>query len=178
MEERERRPFLDFDDFMTRVGPDEREVRALINAGAFGSLQEDRDQAVLFWQLARQKQTAAASKSSAAAPALFSAQESTPPPSLPQGREIERLRRQFNVLGFLPDRHPMTLFAQTLKGKGLIKAVDLDRYVGRRAGLAGWLITAKTVRSKRDQAMQFTTLRTRPDWSRRPSSPRFSDATT
>lgn len=34
----------------------------------------------------------------------------------------QRLRGQFAVLGSLPDRHPMELFEQTLKGPRLIKA--------------------------------------------------------
>ena len=158
--ERERRPFLDFEDFTARVRPDEQETRALINAGALSSLQENQGQAVLFWQLARKKQAAAAlslETSPGIAPALFAAQEPVPPPALPPGQELERLRRQFKALGFLPDRHPITLQARALRGRGLIKAQDLPCCVGRRVGLAGWLITAKTVRSKHDQPMQFTT---------------------
>ena len=154
--ERESRWFADYEDFTARVRPDEQEVRALINAGALGSLQRDQDQAALFWQLARQRQ-AVVSKAGSTSPVLFATEETVSPPPLPRGQEIERLRRQFNVLGFLPDRHPVILFTGVLKDKALIKAVDLPNHIGRRVGLAGWLITAKTVRSKHDQPMQFTT---------------------
>ena len=162
VEEQARRPFRDFEDFTTRVRPEEDEARALINAGAFGSLVNDQnrdrnrnqDQAALFWQLARRKQAAGAGS---AAPVLFAAPPPPPPPYLPRGREIDRLRRQFRTLGFLADRHPMTVFVRSLEGRGLIKAVELPDHIGRRVGLAGWLITYKTVRSKHDQPMQFTT---------------------
>ena len=70
---------------------------------------------------------------------------------------LARLRRQYAVLGFLPGRHPMVLFAKALKGKRTIKARDLDRHIGRRVRLAGWLLTGKTVWTKSEEPMQFLT---------------------
>ena len=171
VEERTHRPFRDFDDFTGRVKPEEQEIRALINAGAFGSLAEDRDQAALFWQLARRKQAAAGAGSMA--PTLFAAPSPTAPPRLPRGREIDRLRRQFRTPGLSDRPPPDDPVRRSLGGQSLIKAADLPSRVGRRVGLAGWLITYKTVRSKHDQPMQFTPLRTKPAWSRRPSSDVF-----
>ena len=68
-----------------------------------------------------------------------------------------RLRRQYQVLGFLTDRHPIVLFQQALPSRGLVKARDLAAHPGQRVVLAGWLITAKAVWSKKELAMQFVT---------------------
>ena len=78
-------------------------------------------------------------------------------PLLPAEDEHERLRREFSVLGFLCDRHPMTLFADKLQNRRTIKAADLPRFVGRKVCLAGWLITGKVVSTKTGDPMEFLT---------------------
>jgi DNA polymerase-3 subunit alpha/error-prone DNA polymerase len=79
------------------------------------------------------------------------------PPPLPPEDAIERLRREYAVLGFLCDRHPMELFADRLKPLRLVKAIDLPRFLGKRVRMAGWLITGKTVATKHGDAMEFLT---------------------
>ncbi len=61
------------------------------------------------------------------------------------------------MLGFLCDRHPMTLFAGQLQKRRTVKAVDLPRFIGRRVTLAGWLITGKVVATKKGDPMEFLT---------------------
>ena len=51
----------------------------------------------------------------------------------------------------------MTLFADTIARQNTVKAVDLPRYTGRRVRIAGWLITAKVVSTKRGDPMEFLT---------------------
>jgi len=150
--EREARPYADFDDFLHRVRLDEDEARALIHAGAFCGLHPGADPAELLWRLARGRRLREAA---AREQDLFAAPPPASAPPLPPGDHMERLRRQYAVLGFLPSRHPMVLFAHVLKGKGIIKARDLARHIGRRVRLAGWLITGKTVWTKTDEPMQF-----------------------
>jgi error-prone DNA polymerase len=151
---RAERPFTNFADFLRRVRPEEDEARALIYAGAFGELQPGAPPSALMWQLAQVKQAAA--KEGRASGRLI---ESVPPaaPPLPQWSQRERLRRQYAVLGFLLDRHPMELYQDALRGRGIIKARYLKRYIGRRVRLAGWLITGKTVSTHKREAMQFLT---------------------
>ncbi len=152
--QRQVRPYRDFDDFLRRVRPGEDEARALIHAGALGGLHPGADPAELLWRLARARRLrdlAAREQDLFAAPPPVSA------PPLPPGDPLERLRRQYAVLGFLPDRHPMVLFSEALKGKNIIKARDLARYLGRRVRLAGWLLTGKTVWTKTEEPMQFLT---------------------
>ena len=84
-----------------------------------------------------------------------SADERTP--RLPPDDVRERLRREFAVLGFLCDRHPIELYAATVHRAGAVKAVDLPRRVGRCVQFAGWLITGKVVETKKGEPMEFLT---------------------
>ncbi|MBW2062882.1 MAG: DNA polymerase III subunit alpha, partial [Deltaproteobacteria bacterium] len=145
------------EDFFARVRPDEGEARALIQAGALDSLAPGRDHAHLLWKLARwqRKKNRLACEGQTAN--LFASQGEEPLPDFPPGREIERLRSQFAVLGFLIDRHPLVLFADALPRQGLVKAADLKRHAGRRVRLAGWLITGKVVSTKHGEPMRFLT---------------------
>jgi error-prone DNA polymerase len=80
-----------------------------------------------------------------------------PVPDLPEEDPRERLRREFKVLGFLCDRHPMTLVADGLRDRSMMKARDLEHHVGRRVRTAGWLITGKTVLTQKGDPMKFVT---------------------
>jgi DNA polymerase-3 subunit alpha/error-prone DNA polymerase len=149
---RQQRPFTCFDDFNRRVRPEDDEVRALIAAGAFQALHPRVESAHLLWRLAQSRQA----RTAARCKFLFTQKAAAAPP-LPPGDEMERLRRQYAVLGFLVDRHPMVLFAKALRGQRLIKAADLPKRLGQRVRLAGWLITGKTVFTNKREPMQFLT---------------------
>ena len=69
----------------------------------------------------------------------------------------ERLRREFAVLGFLCDRHPMELYAATVQRLNTVRAVNLPRHIGRKVRFAGWLITGKVVTTKHGDPMEFLT---------------------
>ena len=72
----------------------------------------------------------------------------------------ERLRREFSVLGFLCDRHPIELYADAVHRADTVKAADVPRRVGRRVRFAGWLITGKVVETKKGEPMEFLTFET------------------
>jgi DNA polymerase-3 subunit alpha/error-prone DNA polymerase len=144
-------------DFLKRVRPAEDEARSLINCGALDALNPAGNRASLLWALAcwlKSKRPKAATQS------LFKRADTTgrsQPPRLPAEDERERLRREFAVLGFLCDRHPMELFADKLQKRRTIKAVDLPRFIGRKVCLAAWLITGKVVSTKKGDPMEFLT---------------------
>ena len=151
---RKSKPYHDIIDFLERVQPDDNEARSLIHAGAFDSLYPEESRASLLWELAcRQKLR---SKRSGAGD-LFSGRTDVPKPSFPPENETERLRHEFAALGFLCDRHPMVLYADTLKKQRIIKAMDLPRFVGRDVCIAGLLITGKVVHTKHGEPMEFLT---------------------
>ncbi len=142
-------------DFFSRVRPDEAEARALIHCGALDSLSPDTSRGQLLWQLA---QWLADRKAGPGALELFDTHPSAiAPPPLPPDDPLERLRREFRVLGFLCHCHPMTLFDVAVRKARSVKAAALPRCLGRQIRFAGWLITGKVVRTKNDTPMEFLT---------------------
>ena len=87
--------------------------------------------------------------------ALFSGGDGADIPALKPDPEIVRLRREFAVLGFLCDRHPMVLFEGDPAVAGTVKADRLYRHVGKTVRIAGWLITGKKVRTRHGDPMEF-----------------------
>jgi error-prone DNA polymerase len=151
----ERAPFSSVNDFLERVQPDEDETRALILCGALDELNPTIPRAGRLWQTT-QLQTGRKKKQPPASlfdhPGIV-----VPPPPLPPDDPTERLRREFRVLGFLCDRHPMTLFAGTVGATRAIKAHELARHVNARVAFAGWLITGKVIHTKSGAPMEFLT---------------------
>ena len=154
--ERKHRPYQNFHDFLKRVRPEEPEARALIHAGAFDSLHPEEGHATLLWELSR-RQHARIKRSEK--PDLFTDQAAfnIAAPTFPPEAERVRLRRQFAALGFLCDRHPMTLFAEVLQSRGVVKAKALSQYVDRKVRVAGMLITGKVTHTKHGDPMEFLT---------------------
>jgi DNA polymerase-3 subunit alpha/error-prone DNA polymerase len=160
--EREKSPFVSSADFFDRVRPDETEAAALIQCGALDRFHPQKHRAALLWEFScwqrvrdRQPRDGRPRDRN-----LFpAAPPPNPPPApdLPEEDLRERLRREFKVLGFLCDRHPMTLFAHRLRDRGMMKACDLENHVGRRIRTAGWLITGKTVLTQKGDPMKFVT---------------------
>ena len=157
VEQRRRRPYGGLQDFLERVRPAEDEARSLINCGATDAFNPEANRATLLWELAGWLKS---KRPKAPVPSLFGDaghSAGCPLPALPAEDEHERLRREYSVLGFLCDRHPMQLFVDRLHGRRTVKAVDLPRFVGRRVTLAGWLITGKVVSTKKGEPMEFLT---------------------
>lgn len=153
MAARRKRPFDTVIDFLERVRPDEDEVRALIRCGALDRFHPEAHRPALMWQAAAWRTR---ERRRGRTGSLFGAVPETPP-ELPAESRLERLRREFAVLGFLCECHPMTLFADRLKTVAHVKAADLNRHIGRGVTVAGWLITGKTVRTKHGDPMEFLT---------------------
>jgi error-prone DNA polymerase len=147
-------PYRNLADFLKRVRPEEPEARSLVHAGAFDALHPGESRASLLWNLAAWQQRRSNRSKQAG---LFDADPEEIKPSLPPDNERDRLRREFAALGFLCDRHPMALFEDTLKHRGIVKAVDLERHAGRRVRVAGLLITGKVVSTKHGDPMEFLT---------------------
>ncbi len=154
--ERERSPFADLCDFLERVRPEDPEARALIHCGALDRFHPEKNRAALLWEFSAWRN---ADGKNCSARSLFAGRRAdfAPPPALPPEDQRARLRREFAVLGFLCDRHPMELFEDALEGLGVVKVRDIPRHVGRRIRFAGWLITGRTVRTKHGDPMEFLT---------------------
>ncbi|MBI5551008.1 MAG: DNA polymerase III subunit alpha [Desulfobacterales bacterium] len=154
VEEQQRGSFRDGGNFFQRVRPDEAEARALILCGALDRLAPVSSRAQLLWLLA---QWQAGHKAARDTLPLFDDPQAIAPPPLPPDDPRERLRREFKVLGFLCDRHPMTLFRDAARRAGALPATEVVRRQGSRVAFAGWLITGKVVHTKHNDPMEFIT---------------------
>ena len=146
------RPFDGLSDFLSRAGPDAAEARALVRCGALDGLLPGANRAALMWALARWERRV---HMRGGAQPLFGGGDGADLPVLKPDPEIVRLRREFAVLGFLCDRHPMVLFEGDPAVAGTVKADRLDRHAGRRVRVAGWLITGKKIRTRHGDPMEF-----------------------
>ncbi|MEW5909772.1 MAG: hypothetical protein AB1659_08235, partial [Thermodesulfobacteriota bacterium] len=151
IENRRKSPYRSLTDFLNRVRPEGPEARVLIHSGAFDSIHPGERRSSLLWDLALWE------KSRSAGSDLFAKTEPREVPLFPPDDEMNLLRNTYAALGFLCDRHPMTLFAETLKTAGIIKAEDLFRYVGKDVRIAGLLITGKIVHTRHGDPMEFLT---------------------
>ncbi len=152
--QREKAAFINLTDFLNRVQPNENEARALIYSGALDRFDSRKHRAALTWKFSAWKKARSRKDNS---PSLFEVSLFKTAPDLPEDDPRERLRQEFMVLGFLCDRHPMTLFEDSLKNLKTIKIQDVLRNPGRRVQTAGWLITGKTVLTRKGDPMKFIT---------------------
>ncbi len=154
IKERGKRPFTDPKDFFERVRPDDTEGRALIHSGTLDRFHPKKHRPALLWQFSAWQKRRSRENIEAS---LFS--DPAPPamPELPEDDARQKLRREFAVLGFLCGCHPMTLFADQLKPLNTVKAAHISTHLGRRIQFAGWLITGKTVVTKKGDPMKFVT---------------------
>ncbi|MCP3953038.1 MAG: DNA polymerase III subunit alpha, partial [Desulfobacterales bacterium] len=151
---RQVKPFRNMGDFLNRVRPDEPEARSLIHAGAFDALHKGSCRAELLWELAcwvKSRQGPVKTRS------LFGREVPIAKPRFPKDCPRQNLRREYAVLGFLYDRHPMTLFSKAVNQLGVVKARNLKRFSGRNVTMAGLLVTGKVVHTKHGDPMEFLT---------------------
>ncbi len=151
---RKEKPYNDIVDFLDRIRPASPEARSLTNAGALDSLHPKENRAALLWELACWQKSIS---NRYGAGDLFNEKMAVPKPAFPPEKKRERLRKEFAALGFLCDRHPMMLYADTLKKLKIVKAMDLHRFIGRHVRIAGLLITGKVVHTKYGDPMEFLT---------------------
>lgn len=158
---RENAPFSGADDFFTRIRPHEDEARALVYSGSLDRLGHlsDPDRTVnrprLLWSFISRRER---HPDIPAEPELFPPPRplsDTPP--LPPEQTIERLRKEYRVLGFLCAHHPIILYRSTIERLRAVKAADISAHIDQTIRFAGWLLTGKSVKTKHGDPMKFLT---------------------
>lgn len=147
---REGESFSDCEDFYARIEPAADEARALIHAGALDQLAPGGNRAELLWQWAYRWRA----RQDGLPPTLFAA-PAPPPPKLPLPETRNRLRREYQVLGFLCEHHPLELLDR--RGRGLLPIARLAERRGQRVTVAAWLLTGKLVATRNGAMMEFLT---------------------
>jgi len=142
--------FRSFADLRRRVRLHVADLERLVKSGACDSIAEGHSRAELLWELYLDE----AAPRATGTDDLFA----PPPPVLPRAAPYDRatmLRHEIEALGFLVSAHPLEPYERALRGRGVIRGRDLDRYVGRRVKLLGWHVTSKLVHDKHERLMEF-----------------------
>lgn len=163
--------YLSFDDFLRRTRLDPSDARLLIKAGAFDELEGRNRRAELMWQLAlnengmmeigRRSVSLEAYKNHGytdlfGCGSLFD-DHPADLPTIPPYDEKTLLQHEQESLGFLISRHPLELYRERLKGLNLVRSCDLDKHVGKKVQVVGWMITGKIVSTRKKELMEFIT---------------------
>ena len=158
--QRNRIPFSSLEDFFTRINPREDEARALIHSGSLDSLDNTGNRATLLWAFAswqKRKKTMSQQSSLFDHNGFIHNKAIPSTPDLPTEDPVEKLRREFFVLGFLCTCHPIVLFKDIIQQHNTVKAKHLPKFTGKKVIFAGWLITGKVVKTKHGNPMKFLT---------------------
>ncbi|MBN2353196.1 MAG: DNA polymerase III subunit alpha [Spirochaetales bacterium] len=162
-ERRARGPFVDFFNFCRRTGAGYPEIRVLIKSGALDSVSNGRTRPELFFLFFQlDARSGARGERAPRTQADFGFFPPRLPDCVSDYSAQARLRAEVESLGLVASRHPMSLFtaraaarAGRFPGLPLIGSADLPRFVGRRAAIAGTIVTGKEVRTRVNTAMMF-----------------------
>jgi len=152
-ERRENGRFTDFDDFLNRSGATFDDVCTLVRCGACDGIGLKRGAMLVQAKLHFNRH----GRDSATQPlqlelAGFDA-------------ELERLKDytpeqvaqiELETFTYTVSTHILSHFEEQLRDT--VKAADLERFVGRRVQVAGWMIAAKLSRTKKGERMMFVNL--------------------
>ena len=161
LEERARGPYASLEDFLERTAGqvEASEVETMVRSGAFDELDPEGNRPRLLWRLLMWIRSGRGAGPLFARRVIPGGQAGEPP--LPEVRPYDfrtRVAMEVDTLGFPVSAHPLVLWRSEIDRAGPIKARDLDRMKGKRTRLAGWMITAKPIRTNRGEAMEFVSL--------------------
>ncbi len=145
--------FGSFQNFLDRLRLEPSDVRLLIKAGCFDTLEGKKARPRLLWELLERQNSI---RRPAKTGSLFE-QFRTELPSPPAYDDATVLRQEIETLGMLVSCHPLTPHRRALTGLKRIEAVELNRWVGRYVTLVGWWVTGKVVQTHLGQPMEFIT---------------------
>lgn len=134
-------PYRSFADVLERVKPEISQVTLLIKAGCFDSVAGELTRPALLWR-------------------LFASQATKPAGYLPIPPEYsmpQRLAHEWDLFGFPLSCHPLDLFKEILAHIPHIAARDLSQHIGKHVTVIGWLVTEKTISTKKGEPMEFVT---------------------
>ncbi len=141
-----------------------RQMENLVSAGAFDGLNDNRAQVLAGVGELTQRAQAAASERASGQGSLFGG-ESAPEPADTRYAEVapwqtmERLRHEFEAIGFYLSAHPLDEYGSRLERLHVVRAAELSNRVGSggdvRVKLAGTVISKKERTSSRGNRFAF-----------------------
>ncbi len=161
-------PFQDVTDFASRLDPramNKRQFESLVQAGAFDSLQANRAQLFAGIEFLMSHASAAQKARISQQTTLFQEGEGAPANFLPEMAEwamMERLRREYDAIGFYLSAHPLDAYTSVLERLQATASADLfDRLADgktERVLLAGTVIGKQERTSAKGNRFAFVQL--------------------
>lgn len=129
----------------------------LIRAGALDSLDFRRSRMMWEWKQAR--------SDGASANDLFSSVRRAAPPAetLAEPDREERLRREFEALGFLCSCHPLDLYGVATGRRDSVALSELHRHAGTTVRVRGMIVATRIHPTQKGDLMKFITISDRTD---------------
>jgi DNA polymerase-3 subunit alpha len=166
----EQGPFRDLYDFAARLDPkvtNKRQLENLVCSGAFDSLNANRRQTFEAIEAILRTGAAATEDRTSAQVSLFGGlpEQQSAPFALPKVEDwphMERLRREFEAIGFYLSAHPLDDYAVSLRRLEVVRFADLigwlDAHNTGRAKLAGIVISRQERTSAKGNRFAFVQL--------------------
>ncbi|MDA8410223.1 MAG: DNA polymerase III subunit alpha, partial [Treponema sp.] len=147
-------PFRSLDEIVSRLDLARDDLIALVAAGAFDSLAGGLARSLQARLLLVSR--GGGDRADGGQKSLFA--DSRPGPIPGASRTEAELWQEFSALGYLRDRHPLSLWERDIAPIERIMARDLGAHLGRRVRLIGWPVTQKEVLTLGGLAMNFLSL--------------------
>ena len=152
-------PFKSLADFARRCDPkalNKRALENLIAAGAFDGINPNRHQTFQAAEMLLRQAGAAANDRASQQVSLFGGALAEPDrlslPATPDWPPMEKLRHEFEAIGFYLSAHPLDSFGSTLKRLDVVSYVDLPGWIAGRPTMRAKLAGIVTGRQERTSA--------------------------
>lgn len=145
--------FTGLDNFLRRLPHlSVADVKQLIKAGCFDTLEGRRQRPGLIWRLLNHHRRPATTDLGG----LFVA-ETAATPSLPPCDDATLRAHELETLGLPAGYHPLEPYKNAIRACGAVPAAELSRWTGRHVTLVGWWVTGKPIRTANGKPMEFVT---------------------
>jgi len=144
--------FESFANFLRRVRMDPSDVRVLIKAGVFDSLEPDIPRPGLIWLY----RYWVGAHQPMEFDYWFDSQREAAAAFKDYNRGVA-LRHELDSLGVLVSTSPLELFKKEMAALKRVHAVDLPKMIGKSVQVVGWFVTGKLVQTSQEEPMEFFT---------------------
>jgi DNA-directed DNA polymerase III PolC len=147
LQEKRRRPFTSFFDFLSRSAAGEKEAVNLIKAGALHSLHPSAPQLLvlnkIYFKNKKKK---------------ILAEYVTGDLNLPPYTTYQQILNEMEMLDFSVQAHPLSLFQDHIDWQAITPTTQIENYRDKKIRICGWLVTSRRVRTNKNQYMKFLTI--------------------
>jgi DNA-directed DNA polymerase III PolC len=151
-EEREKRQWENFIDFLLRSEFNEGELQSLIKCGACDGFGMNRPQLLWLMKAVFSSVVSQRRHSDLIGAAILHL------PQIPRLRNYtddEKLRWELELMDIAVTKHPLHLFKPWKKVRGYVPAKLLPEYEGQKVKVIGWHVTSKPASTKKGERMMF-----------------------